>query len=56
MTAGSPREETNGQTAADLVELVQKVDFRRNSCGDNGLVAMELGSDHGDLCSIPSVT
>ena len=39
-----------------LMRVEFSVDSQGNSCGDNGLVAMELGCDYGDLDSILNVT
>ena len=42
----SCREQTIGQTAEYLGGFAQDMDFKKTSCGGNGLVAMELGYDH----------
>ncbi len=49
MTAGCPRQQTNGQTAENLVEPRQSVDFWKSSCGHDGLVIMEPGGDYRDV-------
>ncbi len=36
--------------------LEKSVDSQEITCGDSGLVAMELGCDYGDLGSILGVT
>ncbi len=57
VTAGRPPEKTNKQTAGTCwILLEQSVDSQVNTCGDNGLVAMELSCDYGDLGSILGVT
>ncbi len=52
LTPGSPRK--LGQTAGNCVAQKESVNFRKISCGDNGLVAVELGWDFRDSGSIPT--
>ncbi len=56
MTAGSPREQTNEQTAGNLVGLEENVSFRKTPCGGNDLVVMEVGCDYGGSRSVPTKT